>query len=76
MSECFIKKFKGMIHLLYCNHALTAAQQALEILGKRGINDKAEKVRLSAFKLLNHLIGHRSFKVTTIFLFVINTFIF
>lgn len=52
-----------MIHLLYCNHALTVAEKLLKILGKRGINDKSEKVRLSAFKLLNHLIRHRSFKV-------------
>jgi hypothetical protein len=49
--------------LLKCGPALNATQHALGLLAKRGINDKTEKVRLAAFRLLNKLKGHRFIKV-------------
>ena len=55
--------YEGIEHLLPCPEALNASQHSLEILAKRGINDKVEKVRLAAFKMLNKLHGHRYIKV-------------
>jgi hypothetical protein len=52
-----------MEELLPCADALTAAQRSLELLANRGINDRTEKVRLAAFKMLNKLHGHRYIKV-------------
>ncbi|KAI1718361.1 condensin II non structural maintenance of chromosomes subunit domain-containing protein [Ditylenchus destructor] len=54
--------YEGMEGLLRCSPALNATQHALGILAKRGINDKTEKVRLAAFRLLNKLKGHRFIK--------------
>uniref|UniRef100_A0A915DLV9 Uncharacterized protein n=1 Tax=Ditylenchus dipsaci TaxID=166011 RepID=A0A915DLV9_9BILA len=54
--------YEGMVGLLHCVPALNATQHALGLLGNRGINDRAEKVRLAAFRLLNKLKGHRFIK--------------
>uniref|UniRef100_A0A914MXS5 Condensin-2 complex subunit G2 n=1 Tax=Meloidogyne incognita TaxID=6306 RepID=A0A914MXS5_MELIC len=55
--------YEGIGHLLPRADALTATQRSLEILAKRGTNDKTEKVRLSAFRMLNKLHGHRYIKL-------------
>ncbi|KAF7640319.1 hypothetical protein Mgra_00000139 [Meloidogyne graminicola] len=54
--------YEGIMHLLPRPDALTATQRSLEILAKRGANDKTERVRLSAFRMLNRLQGHRYIK--------------
>ncbi|KAL7073029.1 hypothetical protein ACQ4LE_007869 [Meloidogyne hapla] len=55
--------YEGIGHLLPRADALTATQRSLEILAKRGTNDKTERVRLSAFRMLNKLHGHRYIKL-------------
>nr|CAD2173313.1 unnamed protein product [Meloidogyne enterolobii] len=55
--------YEGIGNLLPRADALTATQRSLEILAKRGTNDKTEKVRLSAFRMLNKLHGHRYIKL-------------
>lgn len=55
--------YEGIGHLMPNPAALTATQRSIEILAKRGANDKSERVRLAAFKMLNKLYGHRFIKV-------------
>jgi hypothetical protein len=55
--------YEGMEHLLPCADALNAIQRSLEIVARKGINDRTEKVRIAAFKMLNKLHGHRYIKV-------------
>ncbi|KAL3098414.1 hypothetical protein niasHS_003767 [Heterodera schachtii] len=55
--------YEGFEHLLPCPAALNSTQRSLEILAKRGANDRSERVRLSAFKMLNKLNGHRYIKL-------------
>lgn len=63
VAEVRAAVYEGFEHLLPCAPALNSTHQALKIITKRGINDKSERVRLAAFKMLNKLHGHRFIKV-------------
>ena len=63
MPEVRAAVYEGIGHLLPSPDALNANQHSLEILTKRGVNDKTEKVRLAAFRMLNRLHGHRYIKL-------------
>ncbi|MCP9261931.1 BMA-CAPG-2 [Dirofilaria immitis] len=62
-----IAVYEGMCDLLHCGSALNACERALKCLfDNRGINDRCEHVRLSAFQLLNALVGHRFIKLSEV----------
>jgi len=64
VAEVRLAVYEGMGFLFPCPSALDANEKALRILARRGPNDKIEKVRFSAFKMLNKLRGHRYIKLT------------
>uniref|UniRef100_A0A183C355 Condensin-2 complex subunit G2 n=1 Tax=Globodera pallida TaxID=36090 RepID=A0A183C355_GLOPA len=69
VSEVRAAVYEGFEHLLPCPAALNSTRRSLEILAKRGANDRTERVRLAAFKMLNKLNGHRYIKLTDLISF-------
>lgn len=60
MPEVRQAVYRGMVLLLEEANAINICDRALKSLfNNRGINDRAEKVRITAFKLLNKVKEHR-----------------